>query len=128
VTKAGGFIAIVFPNKDHILERYWSRLITRWTDFDSYDIPEQHLGDSFIADLSSTGISTVLFDWIDCYDTISHFPSWLPLRLAAYVATACLPRPPRRLRRWISTRAIVIATKPDGVAKCSEQTQAKIIS
>jgi SAM-dependent methyltransferase len=111
ITRPGGYVAVVFPNKDHLLEKYWSRLISAWTDFDSYEIPEQPLGSSLVSSLPNIGLASVKMDWIDCYDTISHYPSWLPLRAIAYLATMFLPRPPYSLRQKIGTRIIVIARK-----------------
>ncbi len=111
VTKPNGYLSVVFPNKDHVLEKYWSRLISAWTDFDSYEIPEQPLGSSFVKSFSHVGFDVVHQDWIDCYDTISHFPSWLPLRAVAYLTTMILPRPPYAFRKKVGTRTIVIARK-----------------
>ncbi len=111
VVKPGGFLTLLFPNKDHILEKYWRRIIGAWTDYDTYDIAEQPLGEAFVSGFRHLGLDVVLYDRIDCYDTISHYPNWLLLRLIAYTATTCLPRPPRGLRKRFGTRSIVIARK-----------------
>jgi SAM-dependent methyltransferase len=111
VTRPGRCVSVVFPNKDHVLDKFWSSLIRTWTDFDSYDIPEQPLGSAFVYSLRNVGLDVLLFDWIDCYDTFSHFPGWLPLRAVSYIAASFLPRPPRGMRRRTGTRAVIVATK-----------------
>lgn len=109
VAKPEGFVVLAFPNTKHILRRWWERLIHRYTDFDRYNIPEQEVQGSLRDELSSAGLAPILFDWIDCYDTLSHFPRWMPLRIIAFTATAILPRPPLALRRKTGTRVMVIA-------------------
>lgn len=111
VTRSSGFIAVAFPNKAHLFEGYWRTLAKAFTDFDSYEIPEQELGDDLGNTMNEVGLEVCLRDWIDCYDTISRFPSWLPLKAVAYAATVVLPRPPLRLRRRCGIRALVIARK-----------------
>jgi len=121
VTKPGGFVVVVFPNKQHLLEGYWKMLIAAHTDFAKYDIPEDELGEIFVSEINAVGLEMILFDWIDCYDTISHFPSWFPLRAIAYAATVCLPRLPLYLRRKLGTRTLVITKKPV-ITKHQEET------
>jgi SAM-dependent methyltransferase len=111
VTRHGGFVVLLFPNTDHLLYSWWRRLISRFTDFDRYNIPELPIGATIATEVASQGLDLVLCDWIDCSDTLSHYPSWLPLRILAFAATTVLPRPPRRLRRTLGTRTLVIARK-----------------
>ncbi len=111
VTKPGGFVALVFPNKGHILNGYWTLLIRLFSDFESYDIPENDLREVIAGELGSAGLETVLYDWLDCYDTISHFPGWWPLRALAYGLTLLFPRPPAALRRKLGTRVVVVGRK-----------------
>ena len=101
-----------------MLDKYWSRLVSSWTDFDTYEIPEQPLGSPFVSSLPEIGLAIVNLDWIDCYDTIGHFPGWLPLRAIAYLATMILPRPLYSFRKRIGTRTIVIARK-EQLANCN---------
>ena len=111
VTRRGGFVAVAIPNKRHLLSLWWDRLNERWTDFPQYRIPEQDIEDALRSEMLELGHDVVLHDWIDCYDTLSHFPNWLPLRFAAFAATVALPRPPRFLRRKIGTRTLLIMKK-----------------
>lgn len=111
VTRRGGFVALAIPNKRHLLSRWWDWLIERCTDFPLYHILEQDIEDALLGEMSELGHDVVLHDWIDCYDTMGHFPNWLPLRLVAFAATFALPRLPRCLRRKLGTRTLFVMKK-----------------
>ncbi len=111
VTKQQGFVVLVFPNKKHVLRLWWDWLIATFSDFSRYDLPEQDLSASLVQEVSELELDVQLLDWIDCYDTLSHFPNWLPLRLIAFAATVLFPRPPGVLRKHFGTRTMLVARK-----------------
>jgi len=111
VTREGGYVCSAFPNKEHVLESVWETIIRRTSDHDKYDIPEQNITPSIPEEMQAVGLTPILLDWIDCYDTISRYPSWLPLRGISYAANALLPRIPQRLRRTLGTRVLMIAQR-----------------
>ncbi|HXG00774.1 MAG TPA: class I SAM-dependent methyltransferase [Bacteroidota bacterium] len=112
VTRPGGFVVVVFPNTKHFLRSWWNRLTARYSDFDEYDIPELPIDDTIAMEVTSQQLEITLVDYLDSYDTISHYPSWLPLRLLSYAATLLLPRPPAGIRKRLGTRIAVVARKP----------------
>ncbi len=111
VTKQSGFLVLVFPNKKHVLVSWWEWLIARFSDFASYGLPEQDCSESLVAEMAELELDVVLLDWIDSYDTISHFPNWPPLRIGAFAATLLLPRPPRVVGKRFGTRVMLIVRK-----------------
>ncbi|HET6274069.1 MAG TPA: class I SAM-dependent methyltransferase [Bacteroidota bacterium] len=111
VTRKGGYVCCAFPNKEHVLESVWETMIGCTSDHDKYDIPEQNITPSILTEFHSVGLGPVLIDWIDCYDTISRYPSWLPLRTISFAANALLPRIPKRFRRKLGTRVLVVAQR-----------------
>ena len=112
VTKPQGFVCIAVPNKLHVFEPIWSRLIGRYTEKMSYDIPEDALSaEQLVREMETVGLVTVYYDWIDTYDTISHYPSWIPLKVLNYIARIVLPRPPRSVRMRFGKRIVVIGRK-----------------
>ncbi len=112
VTKPGGHVAVLIPNCFHVLDGWWSVLVTRFSDHDEYDIPEQRISAQQLSkELESVGLSIELAEPIDAYDTISHYPFWLPLRATSYVASRVLPRPSQRIREKWGTRIMVVGRK-----------------
>ncbi len=75
VTHPNGFVCVVFPNREHLLDGVWGNLVSRFSDHDKYDIPEQFITPTIQGEMKSVGLEPVVLDWIDCYDTISHYPN-----------------------------------------------------
>ncbi|MEE9288674.1 MAG: class I SAM-dependent methyltransferase [Bacteroidota bacterium] len=112
VAKTNGFVCVIFPNKYHILDPLWGDLISRFSDHDEYDIPEQFKSTEQITkEMNSVGLHSATVEWIDVYDTISHYPYWVPLRLLSYLANVLLPWPPRFMRKKLATRILAIGSK-----------------
>ena len=112
VVKQGGCLAVAIPNKTHPLARYWTALISRSSDFDSYGIPECAITPAEIKEeMEEAGLREVVVEGLDVYDTLSHYPEWLPLRLVSYAARMLLPMPSTSARRRFGVRLLALGTK-----------------
>jgi len=111
VTSDSGYVCIVTPNKNHALGRWWDFLIAKFSDFNKYEIPEQKLNDFMEHEMKFAGLVLEKADWIDSYDTLSHFPTWKFLQMASYLCTLILPRPPLFIRKKFGTRVMFIGRK-----------------
>lgn len=75
VTKRNGFVSVMIPNKFHVFDPFWSKLISRCSDYDEYEIPEQKISLERLAnEMCSAELSIVHAQAIGVYDTISHYP------------------------------------------------------
>ncbi|MFN0159059.1 MAG: class I SAM-dependent methyltransferase [Bacteroidota bacterium] len=110
VTTAGGCACIIFPNKKHLLYGWWEMLANRFASKSAYDIPESDLTD-VVQDLDSVGLELIREDWLDCYETICHYPSVMPLRAIAHIMATLMPRPPASMRKLMGVRTIILARK-----------------
>ncbi|MFI5135844.1 MAG: methyltransferase domain-containing protein [Chitinophagales bacterium] len=111
VTSSSGFVCIVTPNKNHMLNRWWTFLISRFSDFDRYEIPEQKINDEIGKEMKEAGFTLEYTEWLDAYDTLSHFPNWKVLSMISYFLTLVLPRPPLPVRKKFGTRVMFIGRK-----------------
>lgn len=111
-TRPTGFVCVRLPNRFHVLDPLWARLVSTFSDHDAYGIPEQAIPAEQIADeMSSVDLRHIYTDWTDVYDSVSLYPDWRPFRLVSFVANMILPRPPRLLRKRLGTRIIAIGQK-----------------
>ncbi len=110
ITTPGGCVCIIFPNKKHLLYGWWEMLANRFAAKSAYDIPESDLTD-VVHDLDSVGLELVREDWLDCYETICHYPSVMPLRALAHIMATSLPRLPTRIRKHMGIRTIILGRK-----------------
>lgn len=111
-TRPRGYVCVRLPNRFHVLDPLWARLVSTFSDHDAYGIPEQAIPAEQIADeMSSVDLRSIYTDWTDVYDSVSLYPDWRPFRLVSFVANMILPRPPQLLRKRLGTRIIAIGQK-----------------
>jgi len=112
VTRPNGYVCIMVPNRNHVLDPVWNALVRNLTDHDEYGIPEQCLTlDQLSGEMKVSGLAVITGEGIDVFDTICHYPTWLPLRVLAHVAHRTFPRPPQSVRRLFGTRLLVLGKK-----------------
>ncbi|HLX12033.1 MAG TPA: class I SAM-dependent methyltransferase [Bacteroidota bacterium] len=112
VVKPGGIVAVAFPNKAHPLAKWWETLASRFSDFDSYEIPEQPItADAIHSAMESAGLRDTAVHGIDAYNTFGHYPHWLPLRTVSYALRTLLPAPPESVQLRFGVRLLAIGKK-----------------
>ncbi|MBI4548797.1 MAG: class I SAM-dependent methyltransferase [Ignavibacteriae bacterium] len=112
VTRNGGLVAAAIPNKSHPCTHLWEFLASIFSDVKSYKIPEQVISiNELSSEMQAVGVNIVWAGGIDVYQTICHYPNWLPLRAIVLLLRILLPMLSSKLREKFGVRILVIGRK-----------------